>query len=133
MLKSSTMFMNLSTFCNSVHFLLYIIWDYLLNNEYVFWLVTPFWWSFLFIIWSPSLFLIMLFFKKMFYLFLRERNKENVSGGRGRGSEASSVLTTVSLMQVWIHKLWNELSCSWTLNWLSHPGTPLIMLYIWCY
>ena len=49
---------------------------------------------------------------------------------RERGSEAGSVLTAVSLMWAQTHELQDhDLSQSWTLNPLSHPGAPHPLLF----
>ena len=81
------------------------------------------------------------------YLFLREREKHKVWAGEGRreretqnpkrvpGSQLSAQsLTHSSNCEWWDH----DLSRSWTLNRLSHPGTPSQSHFrenwlIWCF
>ena len=70
----------------------------------------------------------------MFFFIFLIFSLERAQAGEGRregdrGSEAGSALTG---WQQWAwcgagtHELWDDLSQSWTLNWLSHPGAPCI-------
>ena len=65
----------------------------------------------------------------MFYLFLRERKRDRVWAGEGRDTHrirSSFQALSCQHSTCWgaqTHELWDDdLSWSWTLNWLSHPG-----------
>ena len=69
----------------------------------------------------------------MFYLFLRKRDRAWVGRGRERGRHRiRSRLQALSCQHraqcgARTHELWDhDLSWSWTLNQLSHPGAPII-------
>ena len=72
------------------------------------------------------------FYKKCFYLFLRQRETEHEQGrGRERGRHRiQSRLHALSCQhrarrRARTHGLWDhDLRWSWTLNRLSHPGAP---------
>ena len=74
----------------------------------------------------------LVFFLMFIYLLLRERKRENKQGGAeskgGTESEADSRLWAVSTesnmgLELMNHEI-HDLSWSWKLNWLSHPGAP---------
>ena len=76
------------------------------------------------------------FFLMFIYLFLRERERERVLASRlgaeragDRGSKAGSALTAVSSMEG-LNSQTRRRSCPElkSLNWLSHPGDPSILL-----
>ena len=65
------------------------------------------------------------------FLFFREREKKRERGkerGRHRIQSRLQALSHQHRAQhrAWTHELWDhDLSWNQTLNWLSHPGTPL--------
>ena len=73
------------------------------------------------------------------FIFSFERERVNGAGIEREGdteSEAGSRLWAVSTqpdagLELTNHEIMN-LSRSWTLNWLSHPGTPIVFLYLMC-
>ena len=75
------------------------------------------------------------------YLFLRQRERDRVRAGEGQrergGHRIWSRLQALSCQhRAWhraqTHEPWDhDLSWSWTLNQLSHPGTPYTVYYFW--
>ena len=70
------------------------------------------------------------------YSFLRDRDRTWAGEGQREGETIWSRLQVLSCQQralhmAWTHKPWDQdLSWSWSLNWLSHPGTPVRLLLI---
>ena len=53
----------------------------------------------------------------------QQRERETQNPKQAPGSELESQ------MQGWNSELWDhDLSWSWMLNWLSHPGAPIIII-----
>ena len=68
-----------------------------------------------------------------FNVYFWETERERLWAGEGQTQRETqnfkwapgSMLSAQSPTRAWTHKLWNhDLSQSWTLNRLSHPGTP---------
>ena len=67
------------------------------------------------------------------FVFIRERVGEGQRVG-GWGSKAGSALTLESPMQGSNSRPWyHDLSPSWTLNRLSHPGSPISYVFTCCF
>ena len=70
------------------------------------------------------------------YLFLRDR--KSISRGRAkregdRVSKTGSVLSVQSPILARTQEPWeHDLSWSWLLNWLSHPGAPVFCFFFKC-
>ena len=90
-----------------------------------------------------SFFFLVLFKKAflMFYLYLRERERETEceqARGRERWKQNRSRLQALSCQhRAWCgartHKRWDhDLRWSRTLNWLSHPGAPVLFPFLMC-
>ena len=79
-----------------------------------------------------SLLLMFIYFLKFLYfiLYLREREREREGEGQRDGDRSWSRLQALSCEHrarcgAWTNEQWDRnLSRSWTLNRLSHPGTP---------
>ena len=94
-------------------------------------------------IFSSSTWVVLLFFQKFFlniYLFLRDKERRSTSGGGAETEREThrirSRLQALSCQHrawcgAWTHEPWDhDLSQSWTLNWLSHPGIPWVVLLL---
>ena len=82
-------------------------------------------------------FIFLSFFFKNVYLFLRERETE-CEWGKGRVRERHRIRSRLQALscqhRAWggarTHEWWDhDLSWNRTLNWLSHPGAPLLYFY----
>ena len=79
-----------------------------------------------------------LYLKRYFLMFIFwERGRLQAGKGRERGRDRiGSRLQALSCQHrashgAWTHEPWDQdLSRSWRLNWLSHPGTPSVQLLI---
>ena len=83
-------------------------------------------WRFLFLF---LIFLILIYFWER----AADRQTDSVSGGRGRERGRHRIWSRLQALScqhrsqrgAWIHRLRDhDLSRSWMLNWLSHPGSP---------